>query len=184
MDPRSQVSAEFAKNLKSIPNDAGLAKLADEAISNFSLNPLNKMAASERALQSLNDRLALNTPDTISDTGRETLLAIQQRLGGSNIGSRFSQLLAQAGDKSVGLSASDAIGILESEQRRLQGGQVINAPSFGTVGGGSFTTTATVEDKENAKLLGELIGVLKQQVEQAKETNRKLTDSGIPVTNN
>jgi hypothetical protein len=185
LDRNSGMARGFAANMASMPGNAGLTRLADEAISNFNLNPLHAMAESERSLQSFRDNLRLKQPDTLSADARASLLEVQQNLGGSNIGSRMKQLLAQVQDGSVGVSASDSIGILESERKRLLRGRqtTFDTGEFGV--SQASLTPATVEDKENAKLLGQLIDVFKQQVEQAKETNRKLDESGrLPVTNN
>lgn len=184
LQPDSLAAQSLRQNMASIPDDAGLAALSGQALSNFQLNPLNSQAQTERAIQSFRDNLRLRQPDVLSAEARASLLEVQQNLGGTNVGSRLQQLFAQAGDGSIGLSASDSVGILESERERLLKGRVsVSSAGVGAPGITSYSP-ATVEDKENAKLLGELIDVLKQQVEQAKETNRKLEQSGVPVTNN
>lgn len=169
-----------------IGSEHDMARLAGEAINNFNLNPINSQANVERSLQSFNERLSLQMPDTLSEEGRVALGKIQQKLGGTQLGTRFRQLLAQSRDGAIGMSASDTLSIVEEEQARLLKGREYNYASSGPFGAQTNTAfaPATVEDKENAKLLGELATLLKQQIEQQKETNRKLTNSGIPVTNN
>jgi hypothetical protein len=180
MQPDSAAARSLRENMASIPDDRGLAALSAEAMSNFDLNTLNRMAESERAITSFRDQLRLRQPDVLSAEARAALIEARQNLGGTNIGARFQQLLQQAGDGNIGLSTSDVVSQLEAEQQRLLQGRYRNLGSAGVgAPGATEFIPATVEDKANAKLLGDLLQVLNQQLEQQKETNRKLSQGGL-----
>lgn len=179
-----KMQSMYADFYSQIGGEQDMARLSGEAISNFRLNPLNAMAESERAIAAIGQQVQLGLPDTLSDTSRNTLLDIGQSIGQTNVGSRFQQLLAQASDGSVGLSAADAIPVLEGQRERLLRGRWVGGGSagVGAPGVGGYNAPATVEDQNNARLLGELIEQMKKQVSLTEQLNRK--EGGFPVSNN
>lgn len=174
LDPRSAAAVSYRSNLASIPQGAGLTRMTDEAIANFRLNELEPVAATSRSLTSLRDQFRVAEQQNLGEEERAALKEILMRLGGSNVGTNLTGFLSQLSDGKLGVSVEETRNLLQAEQERLLRGKtslISNGPILpGTV----HNTPATAEDRQNAKLLGDVIAVLNKQLEAQQETNRKL----------
>jgi hypothetical protein len=179
LDRNSVMARAFADNLKSMPSAAGLSRLAGEAIGNFGLNRLEPLAAAERSLASLEEQTLANMPMTLSAEGRQRINSIMMAGGASSLGTRFNSFASQFADGKIGTSIFDARERFMRERNQLATGTI--APTFGAGGGGTFQTK---EQREAVDRLDKVIQVLDKQLEAQKETNRKLENGGVPITNN
>jgi hypothetical protein len=190
LNKASPSATDYTTFLGQIPGNAGLSALAGDALTNFRLNQFEPLAATGRAIASTVEAARLAGPAMLSADMREQVLELLQRAGSTRIGARGRLLAQSLRDGSVGVSIDEARAVLAPLDERLAAGTTRTlsrmAPGgFGTMPGETISIPATVEDKQLAKLIGNLEKKLDEQVEQQKETNRKLSRQrgGIPTSN-
>lgn len=185
LDPTSEAARLYRQNLAQVPGASGLAQLSQQTLDSFAAaNALEPAAQASRSLISLRDRLLVNSPQNLGAPEREALQDVLQLGGRSNLGARASTFLGQLGDASVGISRVEARDILQAEYERL------SQPERTAIAGGTgapgqvFERQRSDAEKETARLLGETVRVLNDQLEQQRQTNQKLDNSGIVAGGN
>lgn len=181
LNPNSVMARNYAANLASMPNDAGLGRLADEAIGNFRLNPMEPLAKTSRTIGSLHEQTLAQFPDTLGAEDRQKINEIMRAGGGrSNLGTRLEMMMGQFNDGKVGTSIEDARDLFAAERSRLRSPYM--APTFGPGGGGDFYEPGA---KESVDRLDKVISALDKLLEENKKNTQAVKDiGGIPVTNN
>lgn len=183
LNPQGEIAKAYASNLGQIPGQQGLAALAGQTLGSFNANALEPLAVVERGLQSINEQARVGSRLNLSEQGTSYLREALMRIGGTtSLGANFRQFVGQLGDGGVGVSIPEAEQILRGESQRLRRPTTTRVnTTFGPID--STETPATPEAKRAADRLDELADLMAKQLEQQKETNRKLGNGGMIVGN-
>jgi len=160
-DPKSDVARDFENALRSIPDNAGLAKLGAEATTMTQrFNPLDKVAQRSRAIKSTTERMQVAaSTGFLSTEDLENLKTQAMERGQLSLGANLDQLILKT--KGIGKArASDALGLMKRQASELEHP---HTPGH-EVGMGVRTQgeerAPTQAEKEQAKFLRDQIKIL------------------------
>lgn len=181
-DPNSDVARDFDNALKSIPDNAGLAKLGQSASTiTQRLNPLDSVARRKRALRVATERMQTRHASEFLDTEELQDLHDQaMESGQTNLGANLDEMIGRikGGGK---VRASDAIKLLKKKEYQLEH----PTESTGDVTEGFHSPYSerprqpTQEEKEQTRILKDM---LKQLTDTAASMKRiSMKESGMLV---
>jgi len=179
LDPSSGGAKLYARNRADIPDDDKLRALSEQSIKDLSIDPLRPVARAERQLAALNEYYEKNSTQNLSPSAREELQKALQRVGRSHLGAKATGLLGSLKDGELGVSISETVDILDDEAVRLRGRKVRSNAFAGPGAPGLPPRKATQEEIESAKSLKESADILRQMLEESKQMNRKLSETGL-----
>lgn len=162
-DPSSAVRRDFEGGLRAIPGNAGLARVGNEALDIFTRNSLEPVADRKRTLaQGLEQAQARASSEYLSTEEIALVRARMMESGQTDFGAGLNELFNQAtaGGK---VRTSDVIAQLERRAQTLENPPGVDwGIALGGSPSGNDTLPATAEEREQAKLLREMVDALKK----------------------
>jgi DNA-binding ferritin-like protein len=163
LDPLAKVSRDFARNLKMLPDEAGLREVGRRTIANFAIDPLERTAQLKRAFDTIEQELLLsNLEGAEGGVSRKGVEGILKASGASAIGTKLRQIGFEAG---TGLgregAATRAIDIFRLIQESRE------APTDFVSAGGrgvEVSRVPTERDREVAEILERAVATLESIV--------------------